>query len=266
MIDLMEKRIAKYSTYEEKFNSLREFCQLLTLKTLDELGGFKHIAFVGGTALRILYDLNRFSEDLDFCLIGKENYSFLDLMTAIEKSLQLYNLDITIKSKERTGVASAFIKFNSVLNDLNLSPYKDKRLMIKFEVDQRPPREYHTQLSVINDEFLIGINHFDLASLFAGKLHAVLCSKYTKGRDFYDLVWYLSKRVVPNFEFLNNAIMQTENEDRNITVENFANILQDKIATTNFDQVKSDVLPFLRDQSELRFFNKAYFDALLRDL
>lgn len=264
MLDSLRVKLQTYSTNEEKFNFLREYCQLLVLKILDEIGGFNHLAFVGGTALRILYNLQRYSEDLDFCLVNADNFDFATLMRKLESELKLYNLDSEIRYKDHKTVASAFIKFNNVMNLAGLSPHKDQKLLVKFEVDQNPPSGYITQLTMINNEFLTAINHFDLTSLYAGKLHAILCRKYTKGRDYYDLIWYLGRRITPNFTFLNNAISQTENEKYHIDQDNFYALLRDKIESVDFEKVKYDVTPFLMDPKEVRFFEKAFFISLLQ--
>ena len=100
MLETLQSNLSNYSTYEQKFNYLREYCQLIVLKVLDDIGGFKHLAFVGGTALRILYSLKRFSEDLDFCLVDKQAFSFADLMEKMSAELKMYNLDTAIKYKD----------------------------------------------------------------------------------------------------------------------------------------------------------------------
>jgi len=264
MLDTLRLRLQAYTTDEQKFNYLREYCQILVLKVLDDIGGFKNLAFVGGTALRILYDLQRYSEDLNFCLTDNNDFSFSILMTKLENELKLYNLDTEIRYQDHNTVASAFIKFNNVLNQVDLSHHKDQKLLIKFEVDQHPPSGYNTQLTMISKEFLTAINHFDLPSLYAGKLHAVLCRKYTKGRDYYDLIWYLGRNITPNFDFLNNAIEQTEDHKYTINPDNFHTILIGKINSTDFEKVKYDVTPFLMDPKEVKYFEKAFFISLLQ--
>ncbi len=182
MIELLQNKLSTHRTNEEKYNYLREYLQLIILKALEELGYFRNLAFVGGTALRILYDLKRFSEDLDFSLVNDSKYHFDELMNKLEKRLSLENLDVSVKYKDKKTVASAFIKFENLLHQLGLSMHDDQKIMVKFEVDQNAPRGYETELTVVNKEFLIGINHYDLPSLFAGKLHAILCRKYSELR------------------------------------------------------------------------------------
>lgn len=258
MIEILKTKLKQYHNNIEKYNYLREFLQLLVLKILDEKGCFRNIAFVGGTALRILYNLNRFSEDLDFCLINKNHYDFISLMETIETELRHYNLNVNITKKAKKTVGAAFIKFDNLLFATGLSPIKDQKILIKFEIDQNPPAGYKTELTMVNKEFLMAINQYDLPSLFAGKLHAVLCRKYTKGRDFYDLIWYLSKKTEPNYPLLNNAIQQTEHKNLNLNKDKLKKLLLEKIENTDLKKVKNDIEPFLADHNEIRFFEKAF--------
>lgn len=263
MIEVIQQKLQSLTSAEEKYNQLREFLQLLILKIVDENGYFRNLAFVGGTALRIIYNLKRFSEDLDFCLIDHDHYQFSTMMHELEHQLRLYHLDAEIRFKDHKNVASAFIKFNNILHLLGLTQHTDKKLLIKFEVDQHTSQGYQTELSVINQDFLIGINHFDLPSLFAGKLHAVLCRKYTKGRDYYDLIWYISQKVQPNFVLLNNAVLQTEHQDWHINKDMLSHLLKERFQITDFSKVRADVAPFLMDPKEVRFFEKKYFLSLI---
>jgi len=256
MIEILTEKLKAFHNKEDQFNYLREYLQLLILRIMDERGFFRNLSFVGGTALRILFDLNRFSEDLDFCLVEKTQYDFAKFMEIIQKELRLENLSVEIKFKDKKNVASAFIKFNDLLYQLGLFPHKEKKLMVKFEVDQNPPNNFNTQISLVNKEFLLSINHFDLPSLFSGKLHALFCRKYTKGRDLYDFIWYLSKKIKPNFPLLNASFKQTENINPHFNEETLILVLKEKVEAIDFFRVKEDVAPFIIDQKELRFFDK----------
>lgn len=266
MIELLKNKLRDYRSNEEKYNMLREHLQLLILKSLEELGYFKNLAFVGGTALRILYDLKRFSEDLDFCLVNNTKYNFGDLMHKLEKRLLLENIAVSIKYKDKKTVASAFIKFDQLLHQLGLSMHADQKLMVKFEVDQNSPKGYQTMFTVINKEFLIGINHYDLPSLFAGKLHAVLCRKYAKGRDYYDLIWYLSKKVKPNYRLLDQSILQTEHYDPKLNPEKLITALKEKVLSIDLQKLKHDVRPFLENATETKYFEAPILISLIDQL
>ncbi|MFN3234643.1 MAG: nucleotidyl transferase AbiEii/AbiGii toxin family protein [Gammaproteobacteria bacterium] len=266
MIDIIANLIKDKKTQQEKYNFLREHLQLLVLKILDEKGFFKNLSFVGGTALRILYDLKRFSEDLDFCLVDAKDYDFMDMLRTIQNELSLANLHVRTKGKSHKTVASAFIYFEDLLQPLNLSPHKDQKLSIKFEVDQNPLSNFNTTFSMINKSMLIGINHFDLPSLFGGKLHAILCRKYTKGRDIYDLIWYLGKNIKPNYAFLNQAILQTEDKRLDLNRETLIAQLKKKFNEENFKLIRDDIIPFLENPEEIRFFEKDFLLKIMEQL
>lgn len=255
MIEFISTKLAKLTTHESKYNYLREYLQYIILKKLEELGCYKNIAFVGGTALRILFQLKRFSEDLDFSVVDAEGFKFSAIVSGLEKSLLLENLPSTIRFKETKTVASAFIKFTDILYQLDLSLHKDQVLMVKFEVDQNPPLGYDTEFTMVANDFIIGVNHYDLPSLFSGKLHAVLFRKYTKGRDIYDLLWYLSHQVKPNYLLLNNAIAQTEGKSYSLDEDSLREHLLAKVENLDLKKVSKDVLPFLENRYEAEYFN-----------
>lgn len=266
MLELLKTRLARIENDTlGKINLLREYLQLLILKFMDEKGYFRHLAFVGGTALRILYNLNRFSEDLDFCLIDKENYSLTDMMQEIEKWFQLQNLKIIYKTKADKTVMVGFIKFPDLPYHLGITHQVAQRLLIKIEIDQNPPSGYKTTFTMVNKDFLLGINHYDLPSLYASKLHAVLHRKYAKGRDFYDFLWYASKKVEPNYQLLENAIYQTEKKVLKLDKTKLAVLLNKKLNEVDFKKIAEDVKPFLVDPSELRFFDKKHFLTLISE-
>lgn len=266
MIEVLHDKLKVYPLNEDKYNFLREYLQTIILKIIDEKGYFKNLSFVGGTALRILFQLNRFSEDLDFCLTNSTNYQFSEMMLSLERELNLMGLMVNIHYKDKKTVASAFVKFDHLLFELNLSPHTDKKLSIKFEVDQNPPLGYVNDFTMLNNDFLIGINHFDLPTLFSGKLHALLCRKYTKGRDFYDFIWYIGKKIKPNYEFLNQAILQTEKKDLTLDHALLIQLLKERFAATDFKHVINDVRPFLINSQETRFLDKNIFFKMAEDI
>lgn len=260
MIDLLKQKLAVYpGSRNDKYNYLRELFQLLILKKLDESGYFQQIAFVGGTALRILYDIHRFSEDLDFSLISHKKFDFIKLIDKLKFEFKHESVGVDVKVKTSAAVCFALFKFKDVLFKTGLSSHKDQVIMIKLDVDLKPPAGYHTQLSVISKEYLIAINHFDLPSLFAGKLHAILQRKYTKGRDYYDYLWYQGRGIKPNMTMLNHALEQTMGNNPRLTENDLQLLLKKRFDETNFDKVKADIEPFLQDSRELRLYIKEVF-------
>lgn len=256
MYELLKEKFKNIVDVEEKTNKVREYLQILSLKILFDHNFFGNSAFVGGTALRIIYDLRRFSEDLDFSLINKKNYSFKNVTGILEKELNRYGLKVESAKKENNTVNACMLKFPGLLNELKISSIKGQKLSIKIEIDTNPPLGGKTLLTPVSKSFVFAVRHFDLPSLYSTKLHACFYRKYTKGRDFYDLVWYLGKKTVPNFTLLNNAIKQTEGKSLNINKNNFKEFLNKNIKKVDFNAIKKDVERFLEDKSELKLLEK----------
>ena len=256
MYDLLKQKIEGVPSNEEKVNRLREFLQILILKIMFDREYFDHLAMVGGTALRILYDLRRYSEDIDFSLIKKQQYSFKKLLADLTYELKHYNLKVTTSRKESTVVHNSMIKFPDLLFDLGLSGIKSQKLSIKLEIDTNPPPGWRTVLSPVSETFVFALNHLDLPSMFATKIHACFFRRFTKGRDFYDLVWYLGKKVQPNYVLLNHAVRQTEKSDLNLLPENLKDFMKKRIMRINFAAVRKDVERFLEDKKELKIFER----------
>jgi predicted nucleotidyltransferase component of viral defense system len=261
MLNLIEKAISEVTDRETKVHIAREFLQLLILKILYDRGYFKNLAFVGGTALRFLYGLRRFSEDLDFSLINRKGYKFDIYLNKIAYDLETMALSLDVKKNLELPVQSAMIKFKDILFRLGLSGQKEEKLSIKLEVDANPPKGWRSETTLVSRHFVFTVTHFDIPSLYALKLHACFFRKYTKGRDFYDLLWYLGRKEVPNFKLLNNAIEQTEHKKINVDAKNFKTFLKEKLAKVDFAKVRKDVARFVEDKNELKLIDK---DAILK--
>lgn len=255
MYEILKQRLASAPASEDKINRVREFLQALMLKIMFDRGFFDNLAFVGGTALRVLYGMRRYSEDLDFSLIKKRGYAFKSMLRRLEYDLKHYNLKTEISSMESNVLHSGFVKFPQLLKELNLSAHKEQKLSIKLEVDTNPPLGWKVKLVTVADPFVFAVKTFDLPSLYAAKLHACFFRRYTKGRDFYDLIWYLGKKIEPNYVLLNNAIRQTEKKNLQITQHNFKQFMQDKLKEIDFKLISKDIERFLEDKNELKLFN-----------
>lgn len=255
MIEVLKQQFSAGMTNEDKVNRVREFLQILALKILYDKGYFRHLAFVGGTALRLLFDLRRFSEDLDFSLIEKRGYDFNALAGQIENEFKLYGLNAEVGPKKDKTVQSAFLRFSRLLKELGLSLIDEQKLSIKLEVDTNPPKGWVLGSAIINKTYLLNVTSFDLPSLYATKLHACFFRKYVKGRDYYDLVWYIGRRVEPNYVLLNNAIEQTEGVKPGINRRNFKDFILTNIEKADFSSIKKDVERFLEDRGELKLLN-----------
>ncbi len=257
MLDILKDQLKPAKGQEEKANLAREFFQLLALKIIYDNGYFKNLAFVGGTALRILYKIRRFSEDLDFSLVEPKKYSPEDLAGILERNLAQYGFRVELGTKKTKTVHNFELRFRELLYGLGLSPLKSQKLMIKLDIDTNPPQGHKLELSLVNEmSFLFSVTHFDLASLYATKLHACFYRTYTKGRDIYDLIWYLGRDLAPNFPLLNNAIEQTQHIKPGIDRKTLKAFLLERIDKVDFPAAKRDVERFLVDKSELKLFDK----------
>lgn len=256
MYELLRQRLARGASDEEKLNRTREFIQVLILKLMFDRGEFAHLAFVGGTALRICYGLRRFSEDLDFNLVRRRGYDFRALLDRLAYDLTQHHVKVELKSKESGAIQHGFIRFPGAREEIGLPGTRAPKLSIKLEIDTRTPRGWKNRLYPVSEPFVFTINGFDLPSLYATKLHACFFRPYTKGRDFYDLAWYLGKRVEPNYVLLNNAIRQTDKKAQAVGPENFREFLREGLRGVDFRAIRRDVERFLEDKGELKLLSR----------
>lgn len=264
MKELIKAELNKHSQSQFKKLALTEFLQHLILQSLYRLNAFKYLTFTGGTALRLLYNTGRFSEDLDFSLTGKEEIKLKESVQAVKKDLLIQGIKLETYLKEEKTVFRSDFRFDGILKEFNLSPLKDQKLTIKFEADKKPPKGWDKEILFVRSPVSYSVSVFDLPSLFATKLHAVFYRKYTKGRDYYDLIWYLGKKVKPNLKLLNNAIKQTHPDEEIITENNFKDKLLQHLDSVNFRIIKSDVERLVINREELKFLNAESAKSLLR--
>lgn len=263
MIEVLKQQFTPAMPAEEKLNRTRELLQIMALKNLSDRNAFENIAFVGGTALRILYDIRRFSEDLDFSLVSAKGYDFKEINSGLVHYFKLNNLEVESKPKMEKTVHSTSLKFPGVLRELGLGIFEAQKLSIKLEVDSNPPTGWKLSDTTLNKTYIFSVRHFDLPSMLATKIHACFFRKYTKGRDFYDLVWYLGRKVSPNIELLNNAIQQTEGEKMEITKATLKDFILVRLNKVDFAAAVKDVRRFIVDESELRVINKNSLSSLI---
>lgn len=263
MIEALKQELAGGGSLEDKTNRAREFLQVLALKSLSDQDAFSNIAFIGGTALRIVFGLRRFSEDLDFSVVSSVGYDFGALCGGLEKVFRLNGLNAVLEKDRDKTVNSAFLTFPGLPYALGLSGHKQEKLAIKLKIDTKPPAGWKMQTTVLNKTYLFSVAHYDLPSMFAGKLHASFYRRYTKGRDIYDLFWYLGRKVRPNFEMLNNAVAQSQGKAPGVNAGNFKEFMLDGAAKIDMGAAKKDVEIFLEDKSELRLFSKDVLAAAI---
>jgi predicted nucleotidyltransferase component of viral defense system len=248
---------------------LREYLQARVLESLQQHGAFATWAFVGGTALRFLYLMPRFSEDLDFSLVnaGAED-NFLERMKDIKNSFQSEGYQLTIKAKHEKTVKSAFVKFEGLLYEVGLSPHRSETVSIKVDIDTNPPASAEFETSIVRRHCLLNLLHYDKSSLLAGKLHALLSRKYVKGRDVYDLMWYRSDRTwpQPNLAMLNNALIQSHWTGEKITTDNWKQNIISVVSGYDWPKVIADVRPFVENPRDLEMLTKESLTKLLINL
>jgi len=247
---------------------VREYLQARLLQSFQDKGVFNTWLFQGGTALRFLHSMPRFSEDLDFALAKPEMEDNLrDILLNARKTFQAEDYDISIKVNDTKTVKSAFVKFGGLLFELGLSAHQSETLSIKVEIDTNPPAGARCESTIVRRHVTLNLRHHDKASLLAGKLHAVLARRYVKGRDIYDLIWYLSDRSwpQPNIELLNNALVQTDWKGPEVTQDNWRSLLREKIDMLKWARVLEDVQPFLERPEDVKLLTKENLLGLLQE-
>lgn len=247
-------------------NFTREYMQALILSSLQRAGAMVPLAFHGGTALRFLYGAYRYSEDLDFALEkAPDNYDFRSYLRVIHSDLDSQGYGIELKVNDQKVVHSAFVRFPGLLYELGLSPQQQEVLAVKIEVDTQPPAGAVLETTVIRRHLILNIQHHDRSSMLAGKLHAVLQRQYLKGRDIYDLLFYLSNPEwpVPNYEMLNHALKQTGWQGERVQAENWREIVRSRLVRANWRAVSADVRPFVEMPHELNMLTRDTLVGLL---
>ena len=266
MKDYLKSVIDDSLTNNENLNRVREYLQSYFLNIVYKNKFYQNLVFTGGTALRFIYKIKRFSEDLDFSLSAKtDNYNFTAMVKNILQEFKLAGYDLEINYDDSRAVHNALLKFSGILFETGLSSLKSQKIAIKVEVDTNPPRGGIETSSVYNSSFMFYMQHYDLPSLFAGKVHALLCREYTKGRDWYDLLWYLTKfkGLEPNFIMLNNAMAQTLHNPIKLTADNWKKEIRKRVEALDWAKVRNDVSRFLEDGSELNLLEMKTLLSLL---
>lgn len=272
-VAIIREKLASYApeTYQEEENALKEICQEIALGALARTDFFKVAAFQGGTCLRILHGLNRFSEDLDFILKkSKPQFSWQGYFKEMKAEFEAFGISFEIKEPEREGdtIQKIFLKEDSLGKILLLKdrPHGGKRklIRIKFELDTHPPAGGIDEIRYGDFPFPYAVTVQDLPTLFAGKNHALLCRDYVKGRDWYDFLWYVQKKVPINFRFLSNACdQQGPWQGKQIQVDKkwYLNAMKEKMTSLDWKQAREDVIRFLKpgDQKSLELWSREFF-------
>jgi len=272
-VQMIQQRLLNYNckTDVEEQQAIREITQEVVLAALGRGDFFKQALFQGGTCLRIFYGLNRFSEGMDFILKeANPNFQLKDHIKHLTDELAAYgyNIEITDRNKAGATVKKAFLKDDSIGKVINLRHVNQAGLMakikIKLEVDTNPPSGSGHELKYLDFPFVSSVVVQDRPSLFAGKIHALLCREYIKGRDWYDFIWYTSNRTSVNYDFLTSAINQFGPwQGQSVAVDKawLLNELKRKIVSMDWKQAAEDVRHFVRvtEQPSLDLWSKELF-------
>ncbi len=266
MKDYILELVSQKEGYNTKLNLMREYLQAYILRVMHDEGAFRSAAFLGGTALRFLYNLPRFSEDLDFSLAGRHQINFSALLKKIMFELEAAGYNVEIVYNDKKIVNSAFIRFSGLMFEAGISPLKSQKFSVKIEIDNNPPLGAVPEVKIVNKYFPISFLSYEVNSLFAGKLHALLSRKYAKGRDYFDLGWYLAKwkDLRPNLKLLANALHQTGWKKAMPTEATWRQIVYKTINKVDWNIVKKDVENFLENQTDLGIFTKENVLGVLR--
>lgn len=254
------------STAIAKRNAIYEVMQQITLAGLQRGGFFEKAAFYGGTCLRIFHGLGRYSEDMDFTLLKEDpSFDIENYFPPIIAEFKSMNRDVIITKKEKRNfskVESAFLKDDT--NVYNLSFQTERSMKIKIEVDTKPPLGFTTEQKLILQPFSFMTRCVTLPDLFAGKMHALIYRKWgkrVKGRDWYDFEWYVRNNIPLDFQHFRQRTIEFNGES--ISKDKFLELLTEKFATTDINMVKNDVLPFIKNPSELEIWSNEYFIRLI---
>ena len=267
--DIFENMLSRYdlTTEQRKRNAIYEVNQQVILAGLYAGGFFENAAFYGGTCLRIFHGLQRFSEDMDFSLLAKDDkFDFTKYFPAIVDIFAMVGRKVEIKKKDKSAfgnVDSAFLKDNTDVYDITFQT--EKSIKIKIEVDTCPPLDFRTEQKLLLMPHSFMTRCFTLPDLFAGKMHALVFrgwKKRVKGRDWYDFEWYVRNNIPLDFHHLAERCRQFNNEE--ITIESFKEKLLYRLSTADIRQVKADVLPFIHNPRDMEIWSNDYFVQLAR--
>ena len=252
-------------------NVLHEVMQQIALAGLSRGGFFEKAAFYGGTCLHLLHDMPRYSEDMDFSLLKPDlTFRFEDYFPAVVEEFKLAGKDVEIKMKHKgqpSAIESAFLKESSDVFDIGFTT--EKRLKVKIEVDIDPPPKFTTEMRTVVSPRTCWVRSYDLPGLFAGKVSAALFRKWknrVKGRDWYDVAWYISHHVKLDLTHLVERAKESEPGADVSTPEKVLAAFDAKIESIDFDGAKLDVEPYLKDKSELDIWSRDFFHQMVRKM
>jgi hypothetical protein len=244
---------------ETAWNRTREYLQARILGLMQQAGAMIPLAFCGGTSLRFLYGTSRFSEDLDFSMERPAgDFSLASCMDRVLRGFIREGYDATLRGRELSSVSSFLLRFPGLPFEMGMSPRRTQVLSIKVGVDTHPPGGAGLEITIVRKFLVLRLQHHDRPSLLAGKLHAVLTRGYPKGRDYYDLLWYMTSPEwpPPNMLMLGNALCQTGWPEERVHSLDVGDVLRTRFRSLDWAAVRRDVLPFLGKPEEVDLLNE----------
>lgn len=251
---------------------VREIIQQMALLGLERQGFFEQAAFYGGTALRILYGLDRFSEDMDFTLLKPNpKFDFKPFLEGMAKELASFGfeMEVSVKAKNiETSVVSAFLKATTLKIYLAIGEEKkanhNEKIQIKLEVDTDPLFPFRLENRVVINPVSFNVLTLHPSDLFAGKMHAILFRAWkgrVKGRDWFDLVWYMQNNIPLSLSHLETAMKRAGHLKKEETLDRarLLEMLREKIKTIDWEAAKSDLEAFIVDMHQLKIWSPHYF-------
>jgi len=282
-MNIIEQMLSKYNieTETDIINALKEIFQEIALLGLYRGNFFNKAAFYGGISLRILYGLNRFSEDLDFSLLEKDaSFNIETYFKNIIAEFEALGIEISLNKKQKStssDIQSAFLKNSTSIHTLDIKTdalknilgtvYSGRRLKIKFEIDTNPPLKFQTEAKTLLMPVTFNVLSMTLPNLYAGKIHAVLCRNWktrVKGRDWFDFEWYVKRNTKLNLEHLQERMYESGYLEKHIKLDEkrFVELMNNKIDNLNLTKAIEEVQPFIKDASVFDFWTKDYFRLL----
>lgn len=247
----------------ERTNILREYLQACALRSLHESKAFESLSFVGGTALRFLFDLPRYSEDLDFSLESPAGYEPLSWMAKLKRDLGRLGFEAELSWNDKKTVHVAWVRISGLLKEADIVAKAEQKLSVKLEIDTRPPSGAVMERRLVNRRLVFALRYHDLPSLMAGKVHALLSRPYEKGRDWFDLIWYRTRRppVEPNEALLASAFVQTGN----LPAGTWRADVSQRLSSLDFPALRADVEPFLEHREDAALLTKDNVAKILKE-
>lgn len=259
---------AKESDPGRRLNALREYAQSMTLFSLHQSEAFSSISFVGGTALRFLFALPRYSENLDFSLESANAYEPAKWLRKLKRDLEFIGFTPEITWNDKRTVHTGWIKFPGLLKEAGLAAVPSQKLSIKLEIDSKPPAGAKFETHVVRLHRLMALRHHTLPCLMAGIIRAILTRPFPKGRDWYDLMWYLSRRPAtqPDIAFLRASLNQGSQVAAGRGVNEWKKMLLEKLSGLKAGALRKDVASFLENSGEGEFLDPKYLRQALREI